>query len=1068
MGGVLAQGVCTRPVTVGCCCSANPNINITFNNDPCKPWNMSISTDICCETTKKCQSFRVKIGTNKWLDIRPCETTTLCFTNYSTYLGGLDGKIQVEYKSFCHGSPVTSYTVTQPPFSGVFLGLDPTDPYNCTPANVNGVLNTSGTISANSGDPNSCGYFFSFLSDYSALPGAIFQGNTNLTRHVYVHPNSIIQVDGSYTFSNNVEIHMGGNSGWTVLSKPSSSITFELANNIRVTGACCLWRGIVVAGNGILRTQSSPPAKNTIEDAVFAVRPVSIEGLAPRLAMKDTRFLDNFISVLGNRGAFILTGSAVNPYFIRNEFSSTGLICMPDCFTNEIQEVLPTGVSYNNSISYAGFFIDGAPVLLQSGGVVMLGVNFIPTLYGDHNIFNRLAIGIECRNTSLIIPDVAQFRNIGINAYGPTTGIALQFNDRPGGNLFQQQGLVTNGTNQPDFNTFENCRIGINAISGTQGLPSILSIKDNRMVGMRAGITTNIAYGSNLPVLGDWTGSIVHNTISSLNQGIAVYDIAPTPSTLLIEDNTIDNIMFGGTGISIDGDNINGNLQADVFNNHINTAGGGVNVSLLNRGYIHENDVTSTSGTGYTIMNSRSEVECNTALGTSTVGMEISNTEILSDLSFNTFTNTGTGMQILGVSPAENLIQCNSFNANALGLRYDNATTGKQENTGNSWVGTGAEFVGPGSLNSIYTVPFGSSPNPVTPIMGWFIEDPLLIQPTCTKNCTLGMKPPKGGKLDEGIADGTINGASWYQWQLDQYLVRKLQENPTIATETPQLGSYLLGKTNSTVGRLMSARWQVLSLYEQNTTNAAILTNNATTLANKRAAALQIDLSLDDALSATQWDGFMAQRTVLANEVATLTAQNKSIMDQASTDRHTATTTLRNSISTIATTQVFEQNEKTVLDLLLQFAGNQQTPSTTQLATLKSIGEQCPKTGGSAVYWAAGIYKASTGEVLVQAPCAPGMGQGVTEERNAENAPTWNTVKVYPNPATSTFTVALPDGIANGRLTVTDIMGKTIYQTDLAQPVTLISSAAFAKGIYTLSVTVVDRKIQPVQLVIQH
>ena len=109
MGNVLAQGVCTRPVTVGCCCSANPNINITFNNDPCKPWNMSISTDICCETKKKCQSFRVKIGTNPWLDIRPCETTTLCFTNYSTYLGGLDGKIQVEYKSFCHGSPVTSY-----------------------------------------------------------------------------------------------------------------------------------------------------------------------------------------------------------------------------------------------------------------------------------------------------------------------------------------------------------------------------------------------------------------------------------------------------------------------------------------------------------------------------------------------------------------------------------------------------------------------------------------------------------------------------------------------------------------------------------------------------------------------------------------------------------------------------------------------------------------------------------------------------------------------------------------------------------------------------------------------
>jgi hypothetical protein len=110
----------------------------------------------------------------------------------------------------------------------------------------------------------------------------------------------------------------------------------------------------------------------------------------------------------------------------------------------------------------------------------------------------------------------------------------------------------------------------------------------------------------------------------------------------------------------------------------------------------------------------------------------------------------------------------------------------------------------------------------------------------------------------------------------------------------------------------------------------------------------------------------------------------------------------------------------------------------------------------------------STLGILVQAPCAPGMGQGVTEERNAENAPTWNTVKVYPNPATSTFTVALPDGVANGRLTVTDIMGKTIYQTDLAQPITLISSATFAKGIYTLSVTVVDRKIQPVQLVIQH
>jgi Periplasmic copper-binding protein (NosD) len=1077
-GEIIASGTCTRPVTVGCCCSSNPGVLVEFLNDCDVARSISIKADACCGSNK-CQSLRLKVGTNPWLEIDPCQTNEYCLTNYNSYLSGLDGKIQVEFKTFCHGQPVVKNVVTEPPVEGVYLGLDPTDPYNCNPGNTQGYYDSGNNFPAS--DPmkstdNACGKYFSRLSQYTALPGAIFQGSNGQQTNVFVQAGSIIEVDKSFTFANNVKIIHGSGSGWTILHRntPNSGNTFEIASSVSMVGTiCCMWRGVIVAGSGTFRSQSTAQGTNNyVEDAIFAVRPISVGNASPRLAIRDTKFIDNFISILGNSGQFSFLGSVANPYFIKNEFASTGPLYCVDCDLQEMAKVLPAGIAYSTKKSFAGIFLEGGQPSLPFNGVPFTSLNFIPTLDGDHNVFRNLALGIAATNISVRIPDMAQFIDIDQvnNDYGSATAIGIRYEDRIGGNTFFQKGLVQNGSNTINFTSFNNCRIGISALAGVTGLPSNITVSDNRMLAMRAGVWTNFSYAGGIPVGGDWSGQILRNQITSTNLGIAVDDPSPGASSLLLKENVIDGIGAFGTGIIVNGDQLNGSLQMDIDNNTISSAGDGVAALGLNQGYIHDNTVTSSGGVGYRVQNSRAEIECNNALGSSVQGLLISDTEIVNDLSFNTASNTGTGMEIQNMSPAEELIHCNSFSNNSMGLRYEDATTGPQTNTGNMWTAVGAEYVGGGAQASIYRVPPTApwQPSTISPNFGWFILDATLSPPVCNKACVSGMKPSQLGDLDVQILQDQLTGPDWMQYRFDQYLLHKLLDAPSLVTANPAAAAYQNTMAGQAVSQLASARWQATGLFALPGALQADLALNQAGIATRMSTMRSLEEALADNLSSNDLDLYLSQLNLLSQEVQVLQLQNQSLIQQAATQRATAAAALRNSLTGVSSSLPSAQNEQVVLDLSLAYLGQGIVPTAAELLALKTIGEQCPKTGGAAVYWAATLYRNCTGETLIQADCAPNLGRGADERDSRRTHSESAGLLVFPNPSNQSLSVVLPKGVREGHIELRNALGILLLSQAVEGEVLQIDLSGLPSGLVTAALRSKSMALPPVQVLIQH
>ena len=170
---------------------------------------------------------------------------------------------------------------------------------------------------------------------------------------------------------------------------------------------------------------------------------------------------------------------------------------------------------------------------------------------------------------------------------------------------------------------------------------------------------------------------------------------------------------------------------------------------------------------------------------------------------------------------------------------------------------------------------------------------------------------------------------------------------------------------------------------------------------------------------------------------------------------HTITiSNLLTQLGNISTTQPWEQNEKQVLTVFLQTVAKSTAPNSGQLATLQTIGEQCPRIGGpAAVYFAAMLYQGFTGDVLVQDNCE-------TSERNVVAGKTTTSVgqgnlvvMAYPNPVSSQLVLNIANGLPPYSVQIMDMLGRvTLRQENIIEQSNL-RVQHFAEGVYQLQVT---------------
>ena len=324
--------------------------------------------------------------------------------------------------------------------------------------------------------------------------------------------------------------------------------------------------------------------------------------------------------------------------------------------------------------------------------------------------------------------------------------------------------------------------------------------------------------------------------------------------------------------------------------------------------------------------------------------------------------------------------------------------------------------------------------------------------------CSVQFNEPGGGELDKTIANGLLQVPAANPsmgWIARSYLYKKLKEAPGLVGTYAPYSTFLANYANTNIGHFYEVNKKIADAFSVSESlgqqSHEILDDMDEVLANLTVVDAQLEASTDDNeiafLSATKSDYLEDLRTLqlLYNSVYdSYKAQVVSLLQEALVLNQQ-----------IATSVQLEDNEKAVKGIWLQSVLNQGNSLTEgQIAELKSIGQQCPETGGLAVNYALvllpdcekdGLNLCVPEPATALSPIASFMpGEHTLMTPPASSGSGW----LYPNPASSMFYVELPEG-KSGELQVTDLTGKTILQRQLVEPgVRTEVSESLAPGIY--------------------
>jgi hypothetical protein len=303
-----------------------------------------------------------------------------------------------------------------------------------------------------------------YLSEYSVLPGSIFDG-LNHTQNVFVYAPAII--DKPFEFKD-VDIYMRPEAGFD----HTLPYVFSL-NNSNITtnpGCSCQWRGILVS-NGVFNCNNS-----SIQNATFGV--FYRDGF--QVQIRNSNLINNYIGL----AAIFEPGQLFfNLTFTGNTISSTGALpdyCGGGIFNNPY---IFSENTFDNTRGYAGIYFTG------------ISTTKIGDKLSNQNTFSNLANGIILNDCSIgqidgggnITNGIANCRFINIlrGTYPAAIGgHGIRFNAVRPGHFLRQEGSGQFNLSNP---TFESCEIGIKAYYPSKGENTSIISFNNRMTNMETG-----------------------------------------------------------------------------------------------------------------------------------------------------------------------------------------------------------------------------------------------------------------------------------------------------------------------------------------------------------------------------------------------------------------------------------------------------------------------------------------------------------------------------------------------------------------------------------------------------
>jgi hypothetical protein len=612
----------------------------------------------------------------------------------------------------------------------------------------------------------------------------------------------------------------------------------------------------------------------------------------------------------------------------------------------------------------------------------------------------------------------------------------------------------------------------------------------------------------------NYSVSIINTDINASIFGIAMEASAPL-SAHLIQQNDITitrNAALGTTsggvgiqkydfGLSTSAANISAssNITCDILDNNIDIIGGEYGIEFRNAsdGFISNNviemtflpGVNNSNYTGIRLWNCfNTDVACNNILDNRNIAYNtqnpqnaglFSNSSESTRLRCNNTDNFRNGL-LFEASCAGTALRNNDIADHEIGLNYAvTANVGVQLHAGNNWNGSyslnGARFGTVGTPPSIAQLlgnefredPLTFPPN-IFPTSNWFINTPGTAIYEC--NNVLGCITARNEERESNylinllkIAENTKDSSLFEEenlWQKNDYLFRQLTKNDSLKQLYPTLTARFDSLDTTAMAVISKVLIDMNKLYlgtaTQQSQYFSLITNKLNLWQN-----IQEANANNDSITAAS----LANQLMLVEyALITLNAQ----IDITSLNLRAS---LLNTITQISPSNLIESNFKTVIQIYLE---NMYKDSIGDLLNdeniILSIANQCPLSGGDAVFMARFLYEYIQPNVNYNDDYICNV---VSNERRENKSKQVSKVQLMdkttllPNPSTGQINI-FNSSSEIGQIKITEISGKVIMLKDFndGQHFVSLDCSMLTKGIYFVEITSQKATTETIKLVL--
>lgn len=768
--------------------------------------------------------------------------------------------------------------------------------------------------------------------------------------------------------------------------------------NSDFSGCDNMWYAIEVQLGGGMKMIGS-----RVADAQYAVYLHSYSGndlMTGGVSIYDNDFDNNFVGLLAG-GA---SPGRVNAGVGNNRYTQTAANLLPP-FAG--QSSAPEGLPEQNQHALAGIVADN-----------------LSDFNSLNNRFEQLTSGIVARHSNLGSYMDQQISIRSNNAAYP----AWDYRGR--GVSIQSTGIHSA---KVEKGYFEDCPQGIMANNAK------LKATENEMLQMEVGIWAAIGSAGGI--------SITNNEIEATRLGIVFAHPDPNGGAVItnnIVNTDTENAIAGIWQLFSSAPALLGNNTVTV-----GKAGMGIGSAAAAKSTLRDNTVSLSDPTaaaaGIDLANvTKSLLKDNIVTGGGTGGPDNIALRIVSSAGnvycCNTLSNTRIGAHISGGSLATDNFRGTSFSNHATSLLLPdvNAILGTQTHTKNCWgANAGAAVYGvPSTVAEFFPFIVDNTqntcflPQSYSPTE-WFIPtEDLVNQIICNEEvCSVDEFAPESDDVKRmALGDTSVSAA--VMWDLQRYIYERLQGE---TVQNASVINFLEQAHTNTIGAFYSISKGIEALFAADTTTVALLKANLIYAEEKLDSIVLIDLALpaaDSSAAVFLW----TSRGELVNDLFILAEDNTALAQELADAYSSEAEKLRSQNDSIIVATDYEYNEKAVNDIYLsRLAELSFVPDSSEVALLESIAEQCPFTGGNAVYRArallalltkeAAVYNDSLACLPVQALVAPPNGTG------SQAIPPSRELNIYPNPTRGEVDIVWNGAVEqSGRIAVFDLFGRQLQQ----------------------------------------